>query len=43
MIDWSKVKKLRNEIDVDDFDEVVELFLSEVEDRIDVALTKAES
>jgi len=43
MIDWSKVKKLRSEIGVDDFDEVVELFLSEVEDRIDVALTKAES
>ena len=43
MIDWSKVEELRNKIGVDDFDEVVELFLSEVEDRIDVALTKAES
>lgn len=43
MIDWSKVEELRNKIGVDDFDEVVELFLSEVEDRIDVALTKADS
>ena len=43
MIDWSRVEGLRDEIGAEDFDEVVELFLSEVEDRIDVALTKAES
>jgi len=43
MIDWSKVEELRNKIGVDDFDKVVELFLSEVEDRIDVTLTKADS
>ena len=43
MIDWSRVEELRDEIGAEDFDEVVELFLSEVEDRIDLALTKAES
>ncbi|SEQ87489.1 Hpt domain-containing protein [Thalassovita taeanensis] len=30
MIDWSRVEELRTEIGVDDFDEVVELFLDEV-------------
>ncbi|EDZ41741.1 MAG: Hpt domain-containing protein [Rhodobacteraceae bacterium] len=43
MIDWSRVEELRDEIGAEDFDEVDELFLSEVEDRIDLALTKAES
>ena len=37
MIDWSRVEELRDKIGAEDFDEVVELFLSEVEDRIDLA------
>jgi len=32
MIDWSRVNELRDEVGADDFDEVVELFLSEVEE-----------
>jgi len=31
MIDWSRVLELRNEVGVDDFEEVVDLFLEEVE------------
>lgn len=31
MILWSRVEELRDEVGKDDFDEVVELFLSEVE------------
>jgi HPt (histidine-containing phosphotransfer) domain-containing protein len=31
MIDWARVNSLRNEIGEDSFDEVVELFLDEVE------------
>ncbi len=34
MIDWAKVLELRDEVGADDFDEVVELFLDEVEDTI---------
>ena len=34
MIDWSKVMQLRDEVGAEDFDEVVELFLDEVEDTI---------
>jgi HPt (histidine-containing phosphotransfer) domain-containing protein len=31
MIDWSQVKSLRNDVGHDEFDEIVELFLEEVE------------
>lgn len=35
MIDWSKVSELREEIGAEDFDEVVEIFLEEVEGVLD--------
>ena len=31
MIDWNRVSELRDEVGADDFDEVVDLFLGEVE------------
>lgn len=34
MIAWSRVAELRDEVGVDDFDEVVDLFLEEVEEVI---------
>ncbi len=34
MIDWSRVNELRDEVGAEDFDEVVELFLEEVEEVI---------
>lgn len=34
MIDWSRVEELREEVGAEDFDEVVTLFLSEVEERL---------
>lgn len=34
MIDWNRVTQLRDEIGKDDFDEVVEIFLEEVEEEI---------
>lgn len=34
MIDWNRVRELRDEIGADEFDEVVELFLEEVDDVI---------
>jgi HPt (histidine-containing phosphotransfer) domain-containing protein len=34
MIDWARVTELRDEIGPDDFDEVSELFLLEVEDAL---------
>lgn len=34
MIDWSRVRELRDEIGADEFDEVVEIFLDEVETEI---------
>lgn len=34
MIDWPRVKELRDEIGPDDFSEVVELFLEEVEEVV---------
>lgn len=40
MIDWTRVAELRNEIGAEDFSEVAELFLMEVEDtlsRLDAA------
>lgn len=35
MIDWARISELREEIGADDFQEIVELFLSEVEDRLE--------
>ncbi len=34
MIDWSRVTTLREEVGAEDFDEVVELFLEEVDDVV---------
>ena len=34
MIDWSRVTTLREEVGEEDFDEVVELFLEEVDDTV---------
>lgn len=34
MIDWTRVNQLREEIGQDDFDEIVEIFLEEVEEEI---------
>lgn len=34
LINWAKVSELRDEIGADDFDEVVELFLDEVDETI---------
>ncbi|GGG79009.1 nickel transporter [Salipiger pallidus] len=35
MIDWNRIAELRDEIGIDDFHEVVDLFLREVEDTLD--------
>lgn len=42
MIDWDRVVTLRDEVGEEDFDEVIELFLDEVDDAID-ALSKKEN
>lgn len=34
MIDWSRVEELRDEVGAEDFDEVVELFLQEVDEVV---------
>ena len=34
MIDWARVSELRDEVGEGDFDEVVELFLEEVDEAI---------
>ncbi|WP_372885115.1 Hpt domain-containing protein [Shimia sp.] len=34
MIDWGRVADLREEIGAEDFDEIIDLFLSEVDDAI---------
>ncbi len=34
MIDWSRVRQLNTEVGAEDFDEVVELFLEEVEEAL---------
>ncbi|WP_121061207.1 Hpt domain-containing protein [Chachezhania antarctica] len=36
MIDWSRVDELRNEVCASDFTEVVDLFLEEVSDAIEI-------
>lgn len=48
MIDWSRVEELRDEIGAEDFAEVVEIFLEEVEEVIvviagDVAVSNIEA
>ncbi|MGH1576089.1 Hpt domain-containing protein [Planktotalea sp.] len=35
MINWARITELREEIGAEDFEEVVELFLSEVEERLE--------
>ncbi|KMK65429.1 Hpt domain-containing protein [Puniceibacterium sp. IMCC21224] len=40
MIDWSRVRELCDEIGADDFGEVVELFLAEVEETLDSLPTR---
>ena len=35
MIDWERVQQLRSEVGAEDFDEVVELFLEEVDEIVD--------
>lgn len=42
MIDWNRVRELRDEIGQDEFAEVVEIFLEEVETEIDVLRTQAD-
>jgi HPt (histidine-containing phosphotransfer) domain-containing protein len=42
MIDWQRIKELRNEIGAKDFDEVVALFLEEA-DEVVARLPRAES
>lgn len=34
MIEWTRVRELQDEVGVDDFEEVVEIFLEEVEDVV---------
>ncbi|MFK7877142.1 MAG: Hpt domain-containing protein [Paracoccaceae bacterium] len=36
LIEWDKVNDLRNDVGIEDFDEVLELFLDEVEDTLAV-------
>lgn len=35
MIDWTRIKTLRDEIGADDIEEVIEIFLEEVEETLD--------
>lgn len=35
MIDWTRVKALRDEVGAEDFEEVVELFIEEVDEVVD--------
>lgn len=35
MIDWTRVAELRDEIGAEDFDEIVEVFLDEVNEAVD--------
>ena len=39
MIDWTRVSELRDEVGAEDFDEVVELFLEEVDEAIKILRT----
>ncbi|WP_238366385.1 Hpt domain-containing protein [Mesobacterium pallidum] len=41
MIDWARVSELREEIGAEDFDDVVDIFLEEVEDTIAQLKTSA--
>jgi len=43
MIDWERVADLRSEVGEDDFREVVELFLEEVEEVIDRLATRPDA
>jgi len=35
MIDWARVEELKTDMGADDFDEVIDLFLSEIETTLD--------
>ena len=39
MIDWTRVSELRDEVGAEDFDEVIELFLEEVDEAIEILRT----
>lgn len=39
MIDWNRVSALREEVGPEDFDEVVELFLQEVDEEMETLLS----
>lgn len=41
MIDWDRVAALREEVGAEDFDEVVELFLQEVDEEIETLAAQA--
>ena len=43
MIDWTQVKSLREEVGPDDFEEVVELFLEEVDEVVSRLATNAQT
>ena len=43
MIDWQRISELRDEIGAEDFEEVVELFLAEVEETLEALPKAAES
>ena len=43
MIDWARVEELRNDMGEEGFDEVVELFLEEMDDRISAMKSGSEA
>jgi len=42
MIDWNQVATLRDEVGAEDFEEVVELFLQEVDEEIETLTTTSD-
>lgn len=42
MIDWTRIKSLRDEVGAEDFDEVVEIFIEEVAETIERLRTSAQ-
>jgi HPt (histidine-containing phosphotransfer) domain-containing protein len=42
MINWSKVNELRDDIGADDFEDIIEVFLQEVEEELAALQTKSE-
>ncbi|TMM52619.1 Hpt domain-containing protein [Sulfitobacter sabulilitoris] len=41
MIDWTHVAQLRDEVGPDDFEEIIEIFLTEVDDGLSVLQSQA--